>query len=105
MAWARVGGGRDGRAELLMAAHRWNDLQGIALAKRGHRAQAEAVIANMSTLEGQNADAARCWTVSTGRCGDSHLAHIAAALGDDARAVSLLPPGFGTTGTAHRAVA
>ena len=27
------------------------------------------------------------------------------ALGDDARAVSLLPPGFGTTGTAHRAVA
>ena len=26
------------------------------------------------------------------------------ALGDDARAVSLLPPGFGTTGTAHRNV-
>ena len=119
---------REGRAELLMAAHRWNDLQaiadslvtegptnasalpyalmlqGVALAKRGHRAEAEAVIAKMSTLGGSNADVARCWTVSTGRCGDWYRAGIAAALGDDARAVSFLPPGFGTTGTAHRNV-
>ena len=34
-----------------------------------------------------------------------HLAGIAAALGDDVRVASLPPPGFGTTGTAHRAVA
>ena len=119
---------REGRAELLMAAHRWNDLQasadslvaegptnasafpyalmlqGVALAKRGHAAEAGAVIAKMSTLGGPNADVAQCWTVSTGRCGDWYPAGIAAALGDDARAVSLLPPGFGTTGTAHRNV-
>jgi len=37
-------------------------------------------------------------------CGNWYRAGIAAALGDDARAVSLLPPNFGTTGTAHRSV-
>ncbi|MEO7520899.1 MAG: hypothetical protein ABIW79_03685, partial [Gemmatimonas sp.] len=116
------------RAELLMASHRWNDLQaiadslvaegppnasalpyalmlqGIALAKRGHRAEAEAVIAKISTIGGQSADVVRCFTGSFGRCGDWYRAGIAAALGDDGRAVSLLPPGFGTTGTAHRSV-
>jgi len=116
------------RAELLMASHRWNDLQaiadslvaerltntsalpyalmlqGIALAKRGHRAEAEAVIAKIATLGGPSADVARCFTGSMGRCGEWYRAGIAAALGDDARAVSLLPPGFGTTGTAHRHV-
>jgi len=37
-------------------------------------------------------------------CGEWYRAGIAAALADDARAVSLLPPNFGTTGTAHRNV-
>ena len=62
------------------------------------------MITKLSTLGGPSTDAARCFTTSTGRCGDWYRAGIAAALGDDARAVSLLPPGFGTTGTAHRNV-
>jgi len=75
-------------------------LRGVALAKRGHCAEAEAVIATLSTLGSQRFNF--CGRSPSVFCGEWYRAGIAAALGDDTRAVSLLPPNFGTTGTAHR---
>ncbi len=71
-------------------------LRGVALAKRGHCAEAEAVIATLSTLGSQRFNF--CGRSPSVFCGEWYRAGIAAALGDDTRAVSLLPPNFGTTG-------
>ena len=113
--------GRVDRADLLMVAHRWEALQaltdslvaavptngyarmmqGIAFAKRGKLAEAEVSLGTLVSFEN------RIDPQDKVNCGDDSLcrqglrAGIAAALGDPARAVSLLPPRFGTTGRGH----
>lgn len=91
--------GRLDRAEILMAAHQWNDLQlladslaaekpkdmnairlkGVALAMRGHRAEAERLVAQTSAADQTTDPMAERRSVM----------FIAAALGDKARATSL----------------
>jgi len=46
----------------------------------------------------------RCGRSTSVSCGEWYRAGAAAALGNDARAVSSLPLNFGTTGTVHRSV-
>jgi tRNA A-37 threonylcarbamoyl transferase component Bud32 len=105
---ARTERGRHDRAVVLMAAHHWSALQaladsmatgdpgnvevlrlrGVALAMQGRRAAAEAIeqALERDTRPIRPADGCPWWAV----CRRSARAYIAAALGDKARAVTLI---------------
>ncbi len=100
--------GRHDRAVVLMATHRWSELQaladsmapgdpgnvevlrlrGVALAMQGQRAEAEAIeqALERNTRPIRPADGCAWWNV----CRRTAQAYIAAALGDKARAVTLI---------------
>jgi len=65
-------------------------LQGVALAMQGKRAQALAVDSALASTTALERPADQCATGRSGACRRHARAYIAAALGDKARAVSLL---------------